>query len=130
MDMSAGGHIVSVKNGNTRGEKMSDIFMSNLWLIMPSIWACLVVYAIWYSTKAKHFAPITSSEARTLWVIHYQNSNCGAKKWRQVKHKGQTVGFECGCGYRHVQRRPITAHVPPASVAMRTPSFNTAQPSS
>lgn len=125
--MSACVHIVCMQNKDTHGENMSDIFMSNLWIIMPTLWACFIVYATWYSTRAKHYAPITPMEARQLWVIHRQGTDCTFKKWRQIKHNCQTVGFECGCGYRHVQRRPITARMPPASDRSRTPSFNTAQ---
>lgn len=127
--MSAKRHIVCVHNTNTHGESMIDPFTSNLWLIAPALWACLIVYAIWYSTKAKHYAPITLTEAKQLWTIHRQKSSCGCTKWRPIKHHGQTVGIECGCGHKHVQQRPLVAHAPPPSATMQTPAFNTAQSS-
>ena len=124
--MSASGHIVSVHNTNTRGGTMFETLTNSLWLIAPSLWACLITYGIWYSTKAKHCAPITSTEAKQLWTIHRHNSNCNCKKWRPIKHQGQTVGFECGCGHKHVQQRPLLGHASHASVQLRTQNFNTA----
>jgi hypothetical protein len=110
-------------------KNMTDLFMSNLWIIAPTLWACLIVYVVWYSTKAKSCAPITSTEAKQLWAIHLQNTRCSSRKWRQLKHHGQTIGFECGCGYKHVQHRPLVASTPTTSEPLPTPNFNTLQPS-
>jgi hypothetical protein len=107
---------------------MIEPLTSNLWIIAPSLWVCFIVYLVWYSAKAKDYAPITPTEARTLWVIHQQDSHCSSKKWRQLRKRGTTVGFECGCGHKHVQLRPIAAHVPSAAVQLRTTAFNTAEP--
>lgn len=109
-------------------KKMTDMFMSNLWIIAPALWTCLIAYLIWYSTKAKNCAPITPTEAKQLWAIHLQNTSCSSKKWRQLKHNGQTVGFECGCGYKHVQNRPLIASMPATADSLKT-SFNTLQSS-
>jgi hypothetical protein len=110
-------------------KNMIEMFMSNLWIITPTMWACFIVYAVWYSTKAKNYAPLTPVEARQLWVIHQQSANCSSRKWRQVKHRGITVGFECSCGHKHIQLRPIVAHLPSPPVPLQTPDFNTLQPS-
>jgi hypothetical protein len=127
--MSALGHIVCLHNKHTHGENMVDPLTSNLWLVAPAIWACLIVYAIWYSTKAKHYAPITFTEAKQLWTIHRQKSSCDCKRWRQIRHQGQTVGFECGCGHKHVQQRPIVANAP-SSVALQAAALKTTRSSS
>lgn len=81
-------------------------------LIAATIWTCFVIYITWYFTKAKHEAPITSHDARILWKIHKQNISCGARRWREVRHRGKVVGFECECGYKHIQKRPLVAGLP------------------
>ncbi|MEM3578277.1 MAG: hypothetical protein QXX51_07520 [Candidatus Bathyarchaeia archaeon] len=84
-----------------------------MWEIITStIWACFAAYATWYFTYAKHFAPITYNEARILWKIHKQNTNCNGRRWREIKRKEAIVGFECECGYKHIQRRPIVSELP------------------
>jgi hypothetical protein len=84
--MSENRHIVSVNNTNTDGENMFEMLISNLYLIIvPTMWACFATYLAWY---------------------------CNGTKWRQVKHGKETVGFECDCGYKHEQKRPMIAHAP------------------
>jgi hypothetical protein len=107
---------------------MIEMFMSNLWIIAPSLWACFIAYVIWYSARVKTYAPITPTEARQLWVIHQQDSHCGSRKWRQLRKRGITVGFECGCGHKHMQLRPIVAHPPSTTVQLQTAALNTTEP--
>jgi hypothetical protein len=77
-------------------------------IITPTLWTTFVAYAAWYFTAAKDYAPLTRREAEMLWKIHRQYANCNAKKWHVVRRKGKIVGFKCECGYKHVQKRPIT----------------------
>ncbi len=81
-------------------------------IIVVTLWGSCAIYTIWYSTSAKHYAPITSAEARLLWKIHKQNFNCNARRWRKIKHGGEIVGFECECGHKHIQRKPIVGSSP------------------
>ena len=127
--MSANGHIVSVQNKNTHGENMFEPLTSEMWLIAPTIWASFIAYLVWYLTKAKHYVPISRVEAKQLWAIHIHNNHCNSRKWRQIRHRGRTVGFECGCGFKHLQQRPIVAPSAPTSVATQTSTYNTLQPS-
>jgi len=80
--------------------------------LVIALWACLAAYALWYFTLAKHYFPITFKEAKILWKIHKQHISCNAKKWRLIKHGNKIIGFECGCGYKHIQKRPIVANSP------------------
>jgi hypothetical protein len=73
------------------------------------LWTVFVVYLTWYFTKAKHYAPLTPREAQFLWRIHKDSLNCRARRWREIEFKGMMIGFECECGFKHVQRRPIVA---------------------
>jgi hypothetical protein len=85
-----------------------------------TLWAGFTTYMTWYFTSAKHYAPITSDEAKTLWKIHKQNIGCNAKKWREISRRGKTIGFECECGYKHIQRRPIVTNTPAANAQTET----------
>jgi hypothetical protein len=84
-------------------------------IIAPTLWATFAAYAVWYLTAAKDYVPLTRREAEILWKIHRQNANCNAKKWHVVMHKGKIIGFKCECGYKHVQKRPITISQPKLS---------------
>jgi len=81
-------------------------------ILVIVIWGFLTTYTIWYFTKAKNYAPITLNEARLLWKIHKRNMRCTSNKWRSIQRKGRIIGFECECGYKHIQKRPIVANTP------------------
>jgi hypothetical protein len=76
-------------------------------ILAATAWATFLGYTVWYFTMAKHYAPLTLEEAQVLWKIHKQNANCQSTKWRKIRKGGKIVGFECECGYRHVQKSPI-----------------------
>jgi len=83
-------------------------------ILMPALWTSFGAYALWYLTKAKSYAPITAEEARLLWTIHKRSSRCNGTEWQKITRGKKIVGFECRCGYKHVQKRPIVANVPQA----------------
>ncbi len=85
-------------------------------ILMPTLLVCFAVYTTWYFTSAKHYAPITPNEAKILWEIHKQKRSCKARKWREIKRRGKIIGFECECGYKHVQKRPIVANTPASNI--------------
>lgn len=93
-------------------------------ILMSTIWACFIVYITWYLTSAKHYAPLTVKEARLLWKIHKQNTQCNSRKWRGIRRGDKIVGFECECGYKHVQKRPITANTPALHIHSQTPIYD------
>ncbi|MDH5754894.1 MAG: hypothetical protein OEY95_06815 [Candidatus Bathyarchaeota archaeon] len=84
-----------------------ETLTNNLEIVMPTLWVCFAVYAIWFFTSAKHYASITLRDVKILWKVHKQKVQCEAKKWRIIKHRKRIIGFECGCGYKHVEKRPI-----------------------
>lgn len=91
---------------------------------MPTTWACFAVYAAWYLTSAKHYAPLTLTEAKLLWKIHKQITRCNARDWHEIRRGDKIIGFECGCGFKHIQKRPITANTPKLHIHSRTPIYN------
>lgn len=78
-------------------------------ILVFTSWTFLVSYATWYLTSAKHYAPLTLDEAKILWKIHKQDINCDGKKLHVIKRRGKIIGFQCECGYKHMQKRPIVA---------------------
>jgi len=86
-----------------------ETLVNNLEMLMLTLWVSFAVYTTWYLTSAKQSAPLTLNEAKILWKIHIQNAQCKAKKWREIRRRGKTVGFECECGHKHTQERPVTA---------------------
>ena len=103
-------------------ENMMQTFsLTMIEVLFPTVWACLVVYTLWFSTSAKRYVPITRIEARALWHIHKQTIRCGGKKCKEIKRGGKIVGFECACGYKHYQKRPIIGSAPAALIKREDP---------
>jgi hypothetical protein len=93
-------------------------------ILVPAIWTCFAVYTTWYFTSAKHYVPITRTEARALWHIHKQNVQCRGKKCKEIRRRSKIVGFECECGYKHFQKRPIVGNAPAGNVRLESPEYS------
>lgn len=78
-------------------------------LAVAAAWAAFMIYLIWYFAKAKHYAPLSMEEAQLLWKIHKARDDCNSKTWSEIHRGGKMVGFRCGCGYKHIQKRPVKA---------------------
>jgi hypothetical protein len=51
---------------------------------------------------------MTLDEAKMMWVMHRRTAHCVGHKWQPLKlRKDKIIGFNCGCGYKYVQKRPI-----------------------
>ena len=84
-----------------------------MWEIFAfALWLCFLAYALWYYESAKDYAPLTAKEAEILWKIHKQHTKCNGGKWLGIRREDKIVGFECACGYRHIQKRPIVSNKP------------------
>jgi hypothetical protein len=87
-----------------------------LTIILPASWALFALYLLWFVTSAKCSVAITFDDAKALWHIHKKNSKCSSRKWRPLSRKhGKISGFECGCGFRYTQKRPIISNRPKSS---------------
>lgn len=78
-----------------------------------STWLIFIAYFAWFFTSGKDYAPMARRDAEILWRIHKQDAECKSNKWQEIRHKENIVGFECECGYRHLQKRPITTKTHP-----------------
>jgi hypothetical protein len=87
--------------------------MDILLISIPSFWVAFTCCLVWYLTSAKKHATITFDDAKALWHIHKKNTNCTSHKWKPISRKsGKISGFECDCGYKYTQKRPLFYNKP------------------
>jgi len=103
---------------------MFETPIQNLYIITPALWGTFIVYLAWYFTRAKRYSPLTHTEAKQLWTLHKLDTECTAKKWRQLKNGKQTIGFECECGYKHFQKKPLVTHAPTTISTAQASAFD------
>lgn len=84
---------------------MIDMLVPFSPMLMP-LFVGSVAYTTWYFV-ARRYIPMTRMEAEILWKIHRQEAKCNAKKWQAVHRGKKIIGFECKCGYKHLQKRPM-----------------------
>jgi len=76
-------------------------------VLIPAIWLSLGVVVVWFLLSAKRIVPLTEKEAETLWKVHKQKAHCPSKDWKQLMRGAEIIGFECGCGEKHIQKKHI-----------------------
>jgi len=79
----------------------------NSGVLIPAMWLSLGFATAWFLLSAKRVVPLTHEEAETLWKIHRQQTKCRAEGWQEIVRKNKIIGFECECGYNHVQKKHI-----------------------
>ena len=90
-------------------------------IMATAIGAALATVLLCVMASAKRGVPITVDEAKVLWKIHKKNSDCNGHKWQPLKRKGDKIkGFQCECGYKYKQIKPIVAGVPVSSKHYKT----------
>lgn len=97
---------------------------ANVHTISLTLVAAFAAYSASHFARARRFYPVTTAEAKQLWALHKLDTGCPSKKWKQIKHKTQTVGFQCQCGYRHVQRKSLVAHRPVLLDTAKSSAYN------
>jgi hypothetical protein len=79
-------------------------------IVVTAVWTIFACGLFFYVIAVRRSEPITVDEAKILWKIHKRTTRCNGKKWQPIAHKGGKLkGFQCDCGYRYTQRRPIVA---------------------
>lgn len=79
----------------------------NSGVLIPAIWLSLGLLVAWFLLSAKRIVPLTKNEAETLWKVHKQKTKCTAKEWQEINRGSEIIGFECGCGEKHIQKKHI-----------------------
>ena len=76
-------------------------------LLVVGAWLGLAAYGAWL-LSAKEQVPLSPQDVSFLWKVHKRDNQCRSTKFKKLKHKGEIIGFECGCGYKLVSQRLIT----------------------
>jgi hypothetical protein len=77
-------------------------------IVVTAVWTIFACCLFSYVIAVRRSEPITVDEAKILWKIHKKATRCGGKKWQPISCKsGKLKGFQCDCGYRYTQKRPI-----------------------
>jgi hypothetical protein len=76
-------------------------------VLIPGLALCFGFYIAYLLLSARHVVPMTPEEAETLWKFHKQNTGCKAETWHEITKKKKLIGFECECGFKHIQKKPL-----------------------
>jgi hypothetical protein len=79
-----------------------------LTLLLPTSLVALGICGALVIGATERNVPIKTGDANIIWILHKQNSRCNCKKYRLLNHKkGKITGFQCECGYKYSQKRPL-----------------------
>ena len=76
-------------------------------VLIPAIWLSLGFLIAWLLLSAKLTVPMTKEEIDTLWTFHKQKTKCKSKSCKEIIQKNNIIGFECECGFSHIQKKPL-----------------------
>ena len=79
----------------------------NSGVLIPGLALCFGLYIAYILLSAKNIVPMNEEEAESLWKFHRSTKCCGAEKWQKITKRNKLIGFECECGYKHVQKKPL-----------------------
>jgi len=78
-------------------------------VLIPGLALCFGFYIAYVLLSAKSIVPMSEEEAESLWKFHRKTKCCGAETWQKITKRNKLIGFECECGYKHVQKKPLIA---------------------
>jgi hypothetical protein len=78
-------------------------------VLIPSLALAFGFYIAYILLSARNVFPMTKEEAETLWKFHKQKDCYKAEKWHEVIKRNKIVGYECECGFRHIQNKHLVA---------------------
>jgi len=82
-------------------------------LIPPIAGGMIAACTIIYAATAKRKVPITAKEADILWKMHKKDTDCTSHKMQpRITENGEITGFQCQCGYKYTQQRPLMSRTP------------------
>ena len=79
----------------------------NSGVLIPGLALCFGLYITYVLLSAKNIVPMSEEEAESLWKFHRATKCCVAEKWQKITKRNKLIGFECECGYKHVQKKPL-----------------------
>ena len=76
-------------------------------VLIPGLALCFGFYIAYVLLSARNVVPVTKEEIDTLWKFHRQTKCCKAATWHEITKKKKIVGYECECGFQHIQKKPL-----------------------
>ena len=76
-------------------------------VLIPGLALCFGFYIAYVLLSARNVVPMTSEEIDTLWKFHKQTKCCKAETWHEITKKKKIIGYECECGFKHIQKKPL-----------------------
>ena len=76
-------------------------------VLIPGLALCFGFYIAYVLLSARNLVPMTREEAENLWKFHKETKCCQSKSWKEILKKNELVGFECECGYEHIQKKHL-----------------------
>ena len=75
--------------------------------LIPGLALIFGLYVAWILLSAKRNVALSPEEIGMLWKCHKQKTKCKAKSVHEIVSKKKIIGFECECGYKHFQNKPM-----------------------
>lgn len=76
-------------------------------VLIPGLALCFGFYIGYLLLSARNVVPMTTEEIEILWKFHKQTKCCNAKTWHEITKKKELIGYECECGFKHIQKKPL-----------------------
>ena len=76
-------------------------------VLIPGLALCFGFYIAYVLLSARNVIPITPEEIETLWKFHKQTKCCKAETWHEITKKKKLIGYECDCGFKQIQKKPL-----------------------
>jgi hypothetical protein len=76
-------------------------------VLIPGLALAFGFYIAYILLSARNVVPMTKEEAETLWKFHRQKDCCKAETWKEITKRKKIVGYECECGFKHIQNKHL-----------------------
>ena len=76
-------------------------------VLIPGLALCFGFYLGYLLLAARNVVPMTKEEAIILWKIHKEKDCCKAETWHEIIEDEKLVGYECKCGFKQIQKKPL-----------------------
>ena len=76
-------------------------------VLLPGLALCFGFYIAYLLLSARHVVPLTMKDAEMLWKFHRQKTCCKAETWHEITKRTKVIGYECECGFKHIQKKPL-----------------------
>ena len=76
-------------------------------VLIPGLALCFGLYIVYILLSARNVVSMTSEEIDTLWKFHKQTKCCKAETWHEITKKNKLIGYECECGFKQIQKKPL-----------------------